>query len=36
MVLSVRDADGDLGIKVVTSYIYLAMAHNPFKFATAR
>ena len=31
----VRDADGDLGTNG-NKYIYLAMAHNPFKYATAR
>ena len=30
----VRDADGDLG--AARKYIYLAMAKNPFKYATAR
>ena len=30
----VRDADGDLG--AARTYIYLAIAHNPFQYATAR
>ena len=30
----VRDADGDLG--AARTYVYLAFAHNPFQYATAR
>ena len=31
----IRDSDGDLGTNGNT-YIYVAMAENPFKYATAR
>jgi len=31
----IRDSDGDLGTNN-NKYIYLAMAKNPFKYATAR